>query len=243
MFTIETRERVRARLLDRARADVRVVSAAITGSAARGAEDEWSDIDLAFAVADGVPVDVVLGDWAAWITSDLGAVHHWDLVGGGWTYRVFLLPDALEVDLGIAAASDFGSRGPGFRLVFGEGVERESASPPEARFVIGLGWHHVLHARSAIARDKPWLAEWLISALRDHVLELACLRMELSTAFGRGFDALPDDVRLPLEGALVRSLEPRELRRALDVVTSALVEEVRAHDAGLADRLAATLRS
>jgi len=243
VFTPAARTRVRTRLLDRARADARIVAAAITGSAARDAEDEWSDVDLAFAVAEGIAVDAVLADWTAWITRELGAIHHWDLAGGGWTYRVFLLPDALEVDLGFAAASVFGARGPTFRLVFGEHVERESPAPPEARLLIGLGWHHVLHARSAIARRKPWLAEWLIGALRDHVLELACLRLGLPTAFGRGFDGLPDDVKLPLEHALVRSLDARELGRALDVATSALVEELGAHDAELADRLAATLRS
>jgi hypothetical protein len=230
-------------LLERAREDTRIVAAAITGSAARGEEDEWSDVDLGLAVANGVEVDSVLDDWTAWTADELGAIHHWDLVGGGWTYRVFLLRDALEIDLGFAPAAVFGSRGPSFRLVFGEQIEQESPGAPEAGFVIGLAWHHVLHARSALGRGKPWLAEWLVGALRDHVLELACLRLDLPTAFGRGFDALPDDVRRPLEDALVRSLDAEELRRALEVATAAFVVEVREHDAVLAERLAATLRS
>jgi predicted nucleotidyltransferase len=225
VFSVESREAVRGRLLERAREDERIVSAAITGSAARGAEDEWSDVDLAFGVAEGASVADVLAEWTAWLSDELDVVHHWDLVGGGWTYRVF------------------GSRGSAFRLVFGDAVERDPGPPEEARYLIGLAWHHALHARSALGRGRPWLAEWLVSALRDHVLELACLRLGLSTHFGRGFDALPPEVAAQVAGALVRSLEPSELRRALDVATSALVDEVREHDAELAGRLGATLRS
>lgn len=38
-------------LLNRARDDDDVVAAAITGSAAAGTKDEWSDVDVAFACA------------------------------------------------------------------------------------------------------------------------------------------------------------------------------------------------
>jgi predicted nucleotidyltransferase len=51
MFTEGHRHRVRARLIERARLDDRITGAAITGSAARDAEDRWSDIDLFFGVA------------------------------------------------------------------------------------------------------------------------------------------------------------------------------------------------
>ena len=57
----------------------------------------------------------------------------------------------------------------------------------------------------------------------------------------RGFDRLPDDVTAPLEQGLVRSFEPRELRRALSVVADALLQEVRETDPGLAHRLAGPL--
>jgi predicted nucleotidyltransferase len=53
MFTAEHRDHVRARVLDLARTDPRVTAGALTGSTAVGAEDAWSDIDVAFEIADG----------------------------------------------------------------------------------------------------------------------------------------------------------------------------------------------
>lgn len=76
------RHDVRGRLLARARDDDRIVGAAITGSAARDAEDRWSDIDLFLGVADGVPVATALSDWSAFAYRELGALHHFDLQSG-----------------------------------------------------------------------------------------------------------------------------------------------------------------
>jgi predicted nucleotidyltransferase len=45
MFTVDRRRQVRERLLERASEDSRIVGAAVTGSAARDAEDRWSDIN------------------------------------------------------------------------------------------------------------------------------------------------------------------------------------------------------
>ena len=60
MFTAEHRDHVRARVLDLARTDPRVTAGALTGSTAVGAEDNWSDIDVAFGIADGITPDAVL---------------------------------------------------------------------------------------------------------------------------------------------------------------------------------------
>ena len=51
MFTVEDRERIREELMDAARASNAIAGAALVGSAARGAEDAWSDIDLALQLA------------------------------------------------------------------------------------------------------------------------------------------------------------------------------------------------
>ncbi len=50
MFTPGERNRVRELLLRLAETDAGVAAAAITGSHAAGGGDEWSDIDLAFAI-------------------------------------------------------------------------------------------------------------------------------------------------------------------------------------------------
>jgi hypothetical protein len=50
---------------------------------------------------------------------------------------------------------------------------------------------------------------------------------------GRGFDGLPDDVTSAFNGALVRSLEIDELRRALRVATGCLLNEIRHSDPAL----------
>src|SRR5205823_986826 len=80
LFTPEERERVRARLLELAEADPDVVGTAITGSHVSGAEDEWSDVDLAFAI--GGEMAAALERWRERLYRDFGALHHWDLPWG-----------------------------------------------------------------------------------------------------------------------------------------------------------------
>jgi hypothetical protein len=50
-------------------------------------------------------------------------------------------------------------------------------------------------------------------------------------------DALPADVAEPVRDAMVRSLEPAELTRAMAAVVDALLREIAAHDPTLAARL------
>jgi hypothetical protein len=239
VFTVAERETTRARLLDLARADERVVSAAITGSRAAGTEDAWSDIDLSFGIAGGVALDGVMTDWAELIELEFDAVHHWDLPFGPTIFRVFLLPSGLQVDVAFTPAAEFGAYGPNFRSVFGDYIDREPTAPPAADQSVGFAWIFILHARRCIERDKLWQAENMISAARDHVLAMACIRLGLPHAYGRGFDRLPAELKAPLEHALVGSLEPDELRRALRHVVPAFLAEVRVLDTALAERLSA----
>ena len=229
MFTPAERDALRDRLLHRAQTDERIVAAAITGSAAVDAADDWSDIDLFFGVADDVDRAVVVADWTAF----LDPVHHFDIAGAGTTYRVFLLAGGIEVDLGFTAASDFAANSSRFRLVFGEHRVDETQSKPDVRYEIGLGWHHVLHARACIARGKPWQAVWLIDGIRDHTITLACLRLGLDPWFARGADELPFE----LADTLVRSTRTDELERALGAARESYLAELAQHDAQLADRL------
>jgi hypothetical protein len=237
MFTPEERDRVRDRVVEMARADPRVTAGALTGSTSVGAGDEWSDVDVAFGVIDGGTPEAVLNDWTEGLFRELGALDHWDLRAGSWVYRVFLLPSGLEVDVAVVPERDFGARGPRFRALFGNPRQLEPPSPPDARHIAGLGWHHVLHARSCIERGKPWQAEYWISAVRDYTLTLACLRLGEESAYAKGAHRLPVEVRGPLAGALVRSLDEAELRRALAAATACFIREVESLDAELGGRL------
>ena len=235
MFTAAERDRVRALVLSVAETDDDVVAAAITGSHASGSEDEWSDVDLAFAVRGAL--EPALARWTDHLYRDLGALHHWDLASGSSVYRVFLLPNCLEIDIAFTPEADFAPRGPAWRTVFGEAGELAEQAAPDVNGLVGLAWHHVLHARAAIERGKPWQAEHWISAVRDHVLSLACVRLGYPARYGKGADLLPAAVLRPLEVTLPSSLAEAELRRTLAAVSGALLDELKRTDASLAERL------
>ena len=241
MFTPERRDEVRERLLEFAREDPEVAGAAITGSYAVGASDEWSDVDVAFGIrGDLAPA---LERWTRRLYDELQALHHWDLPLGSTIYRVFLLPETLQVDIAFMPEADFSPGGPSWQTVFGEVVEPSARPSVDANELIGIAWTMCLSARTSIERGKPWQAEHMISGIRDHVLALACLREGLPIRYGKGADRLPAEVTEPLEATLVRSLDEAELRRALAEAVDALAVEVERTDGELAARLRPTLKA
>lgn len=242
MFSAEHRDDVRGRVLELARADPRVTAGALTGSTAFGGGDAWSDVDVAFGLADGVDLETVLDEWTAALDREFGVLAHWDLRAGPSIYRVFLLADGLEVDVAVTPDREFGARGPSFKLLFGAAREVAAVPGPDADYLIGLGWHHVLHARSCIERGKPWQAEYWIGGIRDHTLALACLRLGEPAVYARGADRLPAAVTGPLADTLVRSLDGAELRRALAAATRCYLGELEARNPALCARLAPLLR-
>ncbi|MHA4947564.1 nucleotidyltransferase domain-containing protein [Micromonospora sp. SD19] len=235
MFSVEERDLIRERLLRLAAQDPAVVAAAITGSHASGDEDRWSDVDLAFAVSD--PLDAVMRRWTQLMYRDFAAVHHWDLPSGSMLYRVFLLPHCLEVDLAFGPEADFGPRGPGWRLIFGQATPSQAVMASGYDTIAGLAWHHALHARISIERGRYWQAEHWISAMRTQTMSLACQRLGHATSYAKGAHLLPTTITGPLETTLVRSLDEAELRRALSAAVAVLSTELTRTDAALADRL------
>lgn len=237
-FTVEDRTHVREWMIQLARRDKRIIGGALTGSAAVGKEDRWSDVDLGFGIGGGAKPETVLADWMPLIRAEFGLLHYFDLQVGAGLFRVFLLASGLELDIGFWPGSNFGPTGEKFRLVFGRIVHNiPSTMPPTAEHLIGRCWHHALHARAAINRNRPWEAEYYISALRDHSLELACLRFGLPAIYARGTDELPREVTASYENALVRSLDSSDLRRALAGASRLFVDEVERADPALATSL------
>lgn len=242
MFTAEYRDQVRRRILELAKADPRVSAGALTGSTAFGAGDSWSDIDVAFGITEGHTPEAVLDDWTRAFAQEWDVLDHFDLRSGLSLYRVFLLSSGLEIDVAVTPAEAFGARGPNFRPLFGSTRQLEATPQPDASHLIGLGWHHVLHARACIERHKPWQAEYWISGIRDHTLALACLRLGENAIYGRGIDRLPGAVTAPLADALVRSLDESELRRALAAATRCLIAEMEQWNSTLCARLSPLLQ-
>jgi hypothetical protein len=241
MFTPKEREHARERVLALARADARITAAAETGSASVGAADRWSDVDLAFGVADGVDPRAVLADWTAAVVGELGALHHWDLRSGATIYRVFLLPGGLELDVSVTPAGEFGAHGPTFRLLWGDALEHPATAAPDIDEVIGYGWLFVLNAHAAIERGRCWAAEHWISRAREQALTLACLHAGVPSLHARGVDRLPKEILDRYAGSLVRDAAIPELARALTATAERLLDEVAKHDPATAERLRPTL--
>jgi hypothetical protein len=237
MFTAEERDRLRSGLLEHAARDRRISGAAITGSAAAGREDRWSDIDLAFGVGDAGEMPDVLADWTAHMYRQHLALAHFDVMGGAWVYRVFLLPNTLQVDLAFVSATEFRALAPTFLLMFGKANEPRHIPSPLPADLIGLGWLYALHARSSIARRNLWQVEYMISGIRDSALALACLRHGLPAVHGRGIDQLPSGVAAQFQRSLVRQLDAAELSRAFRVAIHGLLSEIRSVDERLAGKL------
>jgi hypothetical protein len=223
MFTVEYRRRVREGLLEKARSDKRVVAGAEVGSTAVGGGDRWSDLDLAFGVADDVDITALLSDWTAELAEQFSAIHLFDVSLQSSIYRVFVLPGNLQVDLSFSPRAEFGPVGPKFTLLFGTAVARNVVERPSADHIFGLGAHHAVRARICIERGRVWQAEYWISGVRDQALALACRLRGLEPGNGRGFDDLPADILDGLDAALVRSLEREELMRALNRAVDGLL--------------------
>ena len=241
MFTPDERDRLREQIIAAARADSRITGAALTGSSALGNQDEWSDIDLFFGVADPGQLPGALQAMTDVMYREHGALHHFDVIAGPATYRVFLLANTLQVDLAFTPATSFGAAAPSFKLLYGEPVERPHVTAPPAMSLLDYGWLYAIHARSCIARGKVWQAEYMIHSVRDQAMAAACVRHGLPAREGRGVDRLPAEERGLFEAALVRSLERPELRRAMKAAIECLVKEIEHADREVARRIGPAL--
>jgi hypothetical protein len=197
-------------------------------------------VDLAFGVTSQTQVPDVLSDFSSFMYTR-GALHHHDVRAGAWIYRVFFLPGGLQVDLAFVEQGEFRPLGPAFKLLFGNANPLQPFPGPDPRDIVGLSWLHALHARSSILRNKLWQAEYMVSAVRDYTLALACLRLGLPSAHGRGMDSLPESVTAPLLASIVAHLDPDQLWLALRAVLESFASEVNDLDPELGLRVSGEL--
>ena len=222
-FSISYRNAVSEEMLSWARNDSRISAAAVVGSLADGLGYRWSDLDLAFAVADGVDRAQVLVGWTEKLYAKHTADVLFDVSAGESLYRVFLLPGFLQLDLSFTPQSGFVQQGSRFSLVFGAAPHRQPASQPDARVLLGYAAHHLLRARICIERGRFLQAEYWLHAGRDYALNVACLGYELSAAYGRGFDQLPSEVTSLVPACLVARLDKETLLLALRATVDLLL--------------------
>jgi hypothetical protein len=227
VFSVEERDALREHVLQLADKDERAVAGAAVGSlAVDGGGDRFSDLDLTFGIADDVPVTEVLDDWTRKLVEDKDALQLADLERGPTSYRVFLLPDALQFDLSMTPAAHFRAAGPRFRLLFGETAgDPRTPTPPLAHDLFGWGVIYALHSRSCIERGRVWQAEHYVGAVRDHALALACLREGAPAVQARGYDDLSAETIARFADTHVVSVEPEALRPALAASARALMHE------------------
>lgn len=237
MFAPTERSRLRDELVAHARADTDITGAALVGSAARGAEDAWSDIDLVLQLAPDAEESQVVERWTRWIDEQEGVADTLDVMSGGVRYRVFLLRSSLQVDVSFWPHSEFRATEEGFLPLFGVPNRATRPAEPNLGDAVGMGWLYALHARSALARGRLWQAAMMLDELRDQLIFLACARQGLNPWHGREVDRMP----VPELTALARARASEVTQTALEASKRDLIElfrsEVERHDPARAARL------
>ncbi len=225
MFSAEYRENVREQLIDIARNDAAITAAAVVGSSASGG-DRWSDLDLTFAVADGQSVQTVLARWTDHrsLRNSRQRCFSTSLFSRR-SIASFSFPARCRSICRSRPAAEFGARGPRFQLIFGEAFERPFTLPPSPEQIFGQGVHHAVRAHIYIQRGKLYQAEYWLHEVRNEALALACSRLGLEVRHGGGFDKLPASVHDAFAGSLICGVSEAELRRALVIATSGLLNE------------------
>jgi predicted nucleotidyltransferase len=222
LYTPEERDDVARLLTELLAADERIARAELSGSGVNGYTDRWSDVDLAVTLGEGVDQQEVADAWIARVYDALPVVHHFAVSFGEEHVRGFLLENLLEVDIGFRPAVAPDGDWPG----------------PDPASEAGFAWHDVLHAAVAVARGRPWRAQYYIGVVRWRTLALATDRLGLMFGEFKDVDDLPAELRGALADTLPRSLEPDELLRALRAAMHAFLDELRQTRPELADRLA-----
>ena len=237
MFTPAERSELQAELITRARADPSISGAALVGSVARDAEDEWSDIDLVLQLAPGVDEPSVVKEWTSSIDA-LGRVADvLDVIAGGVRYRVFLLVSSLQIDVSFWPHDEFRATEPGFRLLFGKANKPTDPVPVNMDRTIGMGWLYAIHARSAVARGRTWQATMMLDELRTSLITLMCIRADVNPWHGRDVDRLPPADLAALVHSRAVGVGGAELELSRQSLTHQFFEEIKLHDPVRAARL------
>ncbi len=238
MFSVAERTSIRTELIRLAEQDPRIVGAALVGSAARGTEDEWSDIDLLLQMTSAADEPAIVADWTDLIDQRFGVADTLDVFAVGVRYRAFLLTSSLQVDVSFWPHDQFRATEPAFHLLFGSPTTPTDPATFNPDQAIGLAWLFAIHARSSIARGKKWQAAMMIDELRNRVIDLKCYRAGLNSWHGREVDQLPPTELDQLAATRTANLATDELDAARVVLIAHLEHEVSILNPARATRLA-----
>lgn len=238
MFSVDDRQALASLLVEHATEDPHVTGAAFVGSAARGEQDEWSDIGLALCIAPAVEVATAADQWTEWFKNHAPIADTLDIHGGGGLYRVFLLENSLQVDLSFFPPEQFRATGSDpMQTVYGDPPPQDAATDapwdPSAR----MGWLYLLHARSALCRGRYWQCELMLSELRGVILSLCAQRHGLRRDHARQAHLLPSDFTSALGASRASNVDAAELRRSVSATAGLYLSEISRWDSDYESRL------
>lgn len=227
MYSKEYRNKVQSSIITFAKEDVRITDCAIVGSESIGENDEWSDIDLTFGFNMEIEIPKILLDWNELMAKKFGANVLFDLAFRESIYRVYLLPNALQVDLSFTPTKHFGAITEKFKLIFGEEKNRNSKPVPKLNTIFGYAVLYALKTRCSIEREKFWQAHYFLEKFKENIMTLKCLSENLNPFDGRDYDNLSDLFLTRIQSSLIDSPNRYNLGESLKVLTEILINETK----------------
>jgi hypothetical protein len=207
-----------------------VVAAFLGGSYARGAADEYSDLDLGLITTDDAYESFKAGR-EAFIRLLGEPVFLEDFDNPDFVFVIF--PDGTELDLALGRESQFKHIhvGPYRVLLDKKGILREAVftwrEPAHAQQIETLRrqiywfWHDMSHFTKAMARGHLWQAYGELEYLRLICLNLARLRQDFTKGAG-GYERIEEAVSVEQLAPLQATFCPMErgamLQAALAIV-------------------------
>lgn len=220
---LRIRNQVQDALINAAKSDSRITDAAIVGSEAVGNHDQWSDIDLSFAVADEHDLKAVLNDFTKVVEENYDCnqlldIHHLDSI-----YRVFFLHNCLQIDLSFTPSSKYKALTPYFKSIFGKEQSIPSSRLPDPKQLYAYASLYALKCKRAIERENFWQALTYLNNCRNFVLKLACIKYGQIPSDEKGYDALPTEFYNELKKTQPSTIDDMSLRVALKYLVHLLL--------------------
>lgn len=244
MYTPEERQAVLDRLLAELAKDARIAGVLIVGSGAVGFKDALSDLDIVVVVTDEDGVKTTWSEWRERIAGLFPTVGYFESIRGPNIFlHGFLLANFLEIDISFQHFNDLVARRAHWRVAFDRSDRIETIlrtswdnrRPPDPQETylkyLSSIWYYVSVVTKCVQRGQVWRAIYELETIRTRAVELAGLRLGVEAQDYHDADRLPPEVLTTFEAALVRTVEPGEVRRALRAAVACFFREARALDA------------